>query len=275
MRLLAVFALLIASTTWGIAFPPLKALLDDAGSGHAAWWTTLAVHVLRFAAAGALLALLTALWRRRGPTSREWELGAVLAVVVGTGMVLQIDALHRTGAAVTGFLTQAYVVWVPLAVAVMARRLPGAAQLAAAAMVVAGAALLSRIHPGDLRLGAGEIEVLAASLCFAAQILILERPRYAACDGLQVTWVMLLGMAAAALPAVLAGGAGAGGLAGVAVDGQRLALLGAIAVVSTALPFWLVNAWQRHLPAPVASVLYTVEAPAAAAAAATLPPLLS
>jgi drug/metabolite transporter (DMT)-like permease len=264
----AALALLTAAATWGIAFPPLKGLLLVQGGRHAEWWATCALHGVRFLMAGAILAGVAALWCRRRPSGREWELGGILALVVGAGMLLQIGALHDIGAAATGFITQAYVVWVPLAVAVMARRWPAPSQVAATAMVLAGVFLLSGIRPDDLRLGLGEGAVLAASLLFALQILILERPRYAGCDGLQVTWIMMVGMALTVLPPVLAGGGGAAGLAGLVMDGRSIGLLALIAVVSTAVPFWLVNTWQRRLPSPVASILYTAEALAAAAASA-------
>lgn len=55
-------------------------------------------------------------------------------------------------------------------------------------------AMLSSLRPGDLRIGRGGAETLLAAVFFTIQILTLENPRYSGNRGMNITFVMCLGI---------------------------------------------------------------------------------
>ena len=276
-RPLAILALIASCLFFGVNFPLIKALLQAQAeaSGHDLIWITTQNLAVRFALAAAFLAPLVLLLLRRWPQRRDWEQGGIIAAAAGSGLVLQLGALNFTGASTVGFLTQFYVVIVPLVTVVLARRLPPRALVGCILLVLAGVALLAGVSPGNLRLGTGEAMALAASCLFTVHILALEAPRYAGNSGLQVTWVMFAGIAVLTGVAAALSGPGLAAVPGLYGPSGILGLQFVLVVVSTILPFFLMNHFQKRVSAAEAGVIYCSEAVFAAVASLFLPALLA
>src|SRR5277367_6790381 len=115
-RLRAVWMLLLATVCWGISFPLMKGLvllqqrlLPDAN----VWFITAQTSTVRFGGAAIVLALIFAS-RMRGFTRLDLKLGVGLGFFVGTGSLFQMAALSQTLASTSAFLTQFYVLLLPL-----------------------------------------------------------------------------------------------------------------------------------------------------------------
>ena len=270
--------LLIAATlVWGLSFPLIKSLgvLQQAlvpGSGS--WLVTVCAVAPRFLIAGAGLALVCA-WKHGRPAAPEVRQGLGLALFLGLGLLLQVDGLQSTDASVSAFLTQLYAVLIPLWVALRTRRPPRWTVAAACVLVVAGVGVLGRVDVCDFRLGRGELETIAGSLFFMAQILWLERREFAGNRVLPTTAVMFLAVGAAF---------GAAAWLMAPEPAALLALLAApawhgltltLTVACTVFCFVVMNACQPRITATEAGLIYTLEPVSASALALFLPALLS
>src|SRR3954465_12102471 len=127
-------------------------------SGISTWFVAAATLVVRFGASAALVALFGV----PRPTAREWQQGLWLGLFTRSGMLLQMDALSFTSASTSAFLTQGYIVILPVVSAVGARALPTPKILVCVVSIAAGLAVLSGFDWSRLQLGRGETETLAA-----------------------------------------------------------------------------------------------------------------
>lgn len=276
LRTRAILLLALACLGWGLSFPLIKALLAHQAliSGCDGQWVTLQHQAVRYVGAGLLLMLLTRWLGGRFASRGEWAQGAACAAAATIGMFLQSDALRFTDASTDGFLTQGYVVILPVIAAVRQRRWPAATQVVAVLIALLGVGLLSGVRPDQLRLGTGEAMVIGASLFFTLHILAVEAPRWAANDGLQVTWTMLVLMAALVLPVTALTGPGLGRLAA-CYDAPALWASLAIIILCTCLPYALMTTWQRRVSSSDVGVIYCSEAVFAALLSLFLPAFLA
>jgi len=209
-----------------------------------------------------LAALILAVWRGRHFASftrlELWQ-GAGLGLFGGIGILLQMDGVIHIAASTSAFLTQCYCVWVPVVVACRRRQWPSKTLALSCALVLAGVAVLADLHPSDLRLGRGEAETLACSLLFAGQILWLERPVFAASRAVPVTLVMFAVVALLVLPVAVFAGSGLHEWAAVCHSGAAAGLTVFLALVCTLAPYTMMNAWQQHISASQASLIYACE----------------
>jgi drug/metabolite transporter (DMT)-like permease len=269
--------LLIGATLfWGASFPLLRSLqLAQHHAGVSDAVMACADTVVRFGLAAFVLLLIHGRDLRRGVTAREWSQALGLGVLAGAGLYLQTLGLIWTDVSISSFLTQLYMLIVPLLVALRDRRLPTLRIVLACGLVLLGAALLS---PGLLThfvLGPGEIVTLASTVFFAGQILWIERPVYARNRPGVVTLLMFATIAvifAAAYP--LAGGTRQAG----ALLFSRPAAVGlmlSIVFFCTVISFFLMNAWQRFISATEAGLIYCLEPVVASFLAVFLPGWIS
>lgn len=226
--------------------------------GVGTWFLSSLCVTSRFLVAGTLLLILSA-HQLKTLTRREVEQGLWLAFFAAAGICLQMDGLAYISASTSAFLTQLYCVLIPLWVAVSRRRAPSFKLLFCCALVMLGMALLARLDVFDLRLGRGELETIASSILFTAQILGLENPRYAANRPRQFTAVMLLAMGLMALPLVFATAPGLSACLQVYRSVSAVALLAVLIVVCSLAPFLLMNRWQREVTATEAGLVYCGE----------------
>jgi len=126
-------------------------------------------------------------------------------------------------------------------------------------LVLVGMAVLVQLNPLALRLGRGELETLAGSVMFTAQILCLENPRYALNRPPCFTTVMLLGMGLFAAPLVAATAPGLGECVRLYSSVPAGGLLIALVVICSMAPFLMMNRWQREVSATEAGLVYCAE----------------
>ncbi len=273
----ALQALLLCTSFWGLSFPVMKTLAltqQQLLPGVGSWFLSSLCVACRFLAAGMLLLLLSPS-RLGAVTRREVEQGLWLAFFAAAGICLQMDGLAYISASTSAFLTQLYCVLIPLWVAVVHRRFPPVGILFCCALVMAGMALLVQLNIFDLRLGRGELETLASSVVFTAQILCLELPRFAGNRPRELTLIMLLAMGLFALPLVVATAPGLAACLQVYHSLPAVSLLTVLIVVCSIAPFVLMNRWQREVTATEAGLVYCSEPVFASLLALFLPGWLS
>lgn len=252
--------LVLACALWGLSFPVVKALhleqsarLPAAGSAFLAAW----MQVARFGLGAIVLLPFAA--KSGLPCRAEIRQGMLLAVWGGTGMALQAEGLAHTAASTSAFLTQAYCVLLPLIACARLRRMPDLRTVAATLLVIAGCAILSGIRPGTLAIGRGEMITLVAALLFTFQILTLENTAYQANRGLQVTFVMCLGITAIFLPVALLTAPASDSIITAGASWPAFLLVAILTVFCSVGAFLLMNRWQREISATEAGLIYTTE----------------
>ena len=253
--------LLLCTALWAVSFPAMKALtltqqaiLPGAGS----WFISSLCVMLRFLLAG-LLSLAFSLPWIKTTSRREIEQGLWLACFSSAGVCLQMDGLGYVSTSTSAFLTQLYCVLIPLWLAVSRRRFPTLKILLCSALVLTGMALLVKLNIFAIRLGRGELETLAGSVMFTAQILCLEHPRYAANRPRCLTTIMLLGMGLFTAPLVVATAPGVAQCLRLYHSVPACGLLAVLVLVCSLAPFLLMNRWQREVTATEAGLVYCAE----------------
>jgi drug/metabolite transporter (DMT)-like permease len=269
--------LVLCTAFWALSFPAMKTLtlaqqkmLPDAGS----WFISSLCVMYRFLLAGALL-LIFFFRRLKTVSRREMEQGIWLAFFASAGICLQMDGLARVSASTSAFLTQLYCVLIPVWLAASQRRRPSLKIILCSALVLVGMAVLVKLNPLAIRLGRGEIETLASSVMFAAQILCLEQPRYAANRPQCFTTVMLLASGLFAVPVVAVTAPSLGACLRAYDSVPACGLMAVLVVFCTIAAFLLMNRWQREVTATEAGLVYCVEPVLVSVLALFLPGWLS
>lgn len=231
--------LVLACVGWGVGFPLMKAVMQaqQTATGFDSSWITAQHQLVRYVIGALALSGLAWLFTRRLPTAGEWFQGTVCGVTAGIGMQLQVDALNHAPASTVGFITQFYVLVIPLVIAVRLRRWPGWLTCISVILALGGVAVLSGISLADLRPGVGELMVLGASIIFTVQILALEAPRWAGNHGLHVCGTLFTVMAVLDLPLVAATGPGLRGLATCYAVPGTVPLVLVIVTFSSCMPY--------------------------------------
>jgi drug/metabolite transporter (DMT)-like permease len=221
--------------------------------------------------------LLAALFGRRvlQLTPGEWRQAVFMAVMSFGGCMLQLDGLQRTSAATTAFLTQFYVVLIPLWWALLHRERPGWRVPVACVLVLAGVAVLARVDWQTFRIGRGEAEVLLSAVFFSWLILSLNWPAFTANRAERTSAGMFLiegglfvgvSLATCRAPANLLAPYASPGWLGLMLTGTVLGTIG---------PFVVLNHWQRRITATAAGVLYSFGPFIATLAEVCLPAVIS
>jgi drug/metabolite transporter (DMT)-like permease len=253
--------LVLCTLFWALSFPAMKALalvqqeiLPNAGS----WFISSLSVFYRFLLAGGLL-LVISFAEFKTITHRELEQGLWLGLFTTVGICLQMDGLAYTSASTSAFLTQLYCVLIPLWMAASRHRPPSVKIILCSALVLGGMAVLVKLNLFVLKLGRGEIETLAASVMFAAQILCLEQRRYAANRPLCFTTAMLLAASAFTLPLVVATAPGVADCFRVYASVPACGLMAVVVLFCTLAAFILMSRWQRQVTATEAGLIYCAE----------------
>lgn len=269
--------LLLATFFWAASFPLVKALaLEQQRLVPAAgtWFLAMIGALYRFGIAGLLLALF--LNRRLLKLTRlELEQGFWLAFFGVGGILFQMDGLSHTAASTSAFLTQLYVAFIPVWVALVHRHLPGPKVIVSLGLVLVGLAILAGLDFKTFKLGRGETETLIGSVLFAGQILVLERPRYAANDTLRFSTVMFAFMALWCVPGVWLTMPDAAATLRAFASPATWGCLAALVLLCTLGGYLFMNRWQPHVTATEAGLIYSVEPVIASALALFVPGLIS
>jgi len=270
---LAIFALLIACLGEAVGFPLMKAFTlrsSLVAPSVSSWFMSAYLLSGRFL----LAALVLACFERKLPSKSELAQGLWIGGFAAAGHILQTDGLNWTDASTSAFLTQGYVVVLPVLAAIESRKRPARRLFWAVTLNLIGLGILARFDPRSLTLGRGEAETLLAAVLFAGQIFSISRPQYARNQTGPVTLVMFLTTGLGALPVAAESGSfiDLGHLAG---SIQLWLLLGALTLLSTLLPFVLMNRYQRHVSSSEAGVIYGAEPVLASLLALFLPEFLA
>ena len=306
LRRRAITALVVVNLLWGISFPAMKATnmimegrvggvgaSDSASSGKAMAQMTAACFliIVRFSIA---LVLLGVFFPRlfHGLTREQWRMGAWTGLAFAAGFVLQIVGLNYVPASRSGFLTSLTVVFTPLAMTAIERRLPRGPVVVGAAAAVVGTAILTGMielgRPFGLRfasdalgqVGAGDWLTAGAAVIFTLQIVLIDRFSRRMPAG-QLTPGMFVATLAVGLVLFGAGHVlqpPVGGLAlwsGLLVDVPFLALVLVMSVFCTVLAFYWMNKYQARVAPAQAALIYTLEPIFATVWAMFLPGLIS
>lgn len=272
--------LVVANLTWGLSFPITKAVEDlqqrlvpESGGT----FITACALAPRFLLSLAMLAAISLIGKKGTPpiNRREIRQGLTMGLLIGTGLLFQVDGLRFTAASTSAFLTQFYAIMIPVWLAFRLRRNPGAVIWTCCGLVLVGVAILSHFDPRTFRLGRGELETLLSSLFFMGPIFSLEDKANASNRSGKVTLVMFGTQSAIFTAFMLASAPRAGALLAPWASGSWVALTLVLAVFCTLGAFWVMNTWQRHITATEAGLLYCLEPVFASILAAFLPAVLS
>ena len=190
-------------------------------------------------------------------TRTEWAQAGFMAVTSFCGCMLQTDGLQRTSAATTAFLTQFYVILIPLWWAIVHRKRPTVTVLLAGLLVLSGVAVLARVDWQTFRVGRGEAEVLMSTLFFSLLLCSLNWPAFAKNRAECSTMGMFLLEGVLFAVVSVATVREPGHLLTPYASPAWLVLMVLAAVLGSAGPFLLMNYWQRFITTTEAGLLYS------------------
>jgi drug/metabolite transporter (DMT)-like permease len=163
----AELALVGVTFIWGSTFVVVKEALRDS--------STLLFLAVRFTLATIALAIaFRPLPSRFDKTKPILGWGALVGVFLFSGYLLQTVGLRYTTPSKSAFLTGMSVVMVPVFVALVGRRLPGAFEALGVAIATVGMALLT-LRGASLKMEYGDVLTLGCAAAFSIHILLLGR----------------------------------------------------------------------------------------------------
>ena len=238
---LAIFS---TALIWGTSFVILKNAIDGLG--------VLWVLAMRFIISAVILLALAN--KRLKKMSRESVKGSVLiGICLAVAYIVQTYGLKYTTPGKNAFLTSVYCVMVPFFAWLFYKRKPKMHNIAAAFMCVAGIGLVA-LDSGFDRINIGDVLTLMCGVFYAMQIILMEQ-YISGCDSLSVSAVEF---STAAL-ICLVGAVIFEGKPILPQGGQIFSIL-YLAVMCTALCFFL-QAWgMKYTPSSTAAMLMTLEA---------------
>ena len=266
-----ILAALTAST--GVSFVLFKAsviLQAPLAPGESTWFIAAHNLVPRFLV-GVLLLVVLYGGRVLQLTRLEWTQALFMALTSSVGCLLQTDGLQRTTAATTAFLTQFYVILIPVWWALVHRKRPSGIVLLAGGMVLAGVAVLARVDWRSFHIGRGELEILLAAVSFSLLICSLNWPAFAANRGERTSAAMFLVEGGLFAAVSLATCRDPAHLAAPYLSPAWLWLALVASLIGTAGPFILMNQWQRFVTTAEAGLLYSFSPVIAALTEIVLP----
>lgn len=243
MRIMAEIGLGMAGVIWGANFVLVKLALE-----HMPPLYYLGVRFL----VGAVLLAPFSFGRLRRLGRRGWLLGCGVGLLLFCGFVLQTVGLQSISPGLSGFLTNLYVIIVPLTLGLVTGRWPSPLVWVGVAIVIGGLAVLSLY--GQMGLGWGEILTLVATIFWAVHILAVAyasvRISAIALVQLQLTVCAILSLACAFIferPTLFPGWEATGAVLWTGIMGGVVA-------------YMLMALGQRYTPPTLAGVLMSLEA---------------
>jgi len=176
---------------WGLS---LVAAYDLLGTGIPPFFLIAITYGL-----GALTLIVAKLFVRTTPaiSREEWRYGIFVGVLIFIAFGLQTVGLVYTTPAKSGLLTVLYVLFVPIIISVMMKKL-SARSILFALIGFAGVLVMSGVTGGDASINIGDILTIICAVMFALQFVALEKfsPRMNAVNFtlVQMIAAMLLGI---------------------------------------------------------------------------------
>lgn len=276
----AVAVLVGCCALWGLTFPIMPVLsaalarVDVARPEGLQGDLALAATTNAWRFAWAAIVALPLAWSclRRPGARRDLGGGLAIAACVAGGLLLQNAGLRYLLPSTSGVLTALYVLFGPLAQALVLRRRVGAATWIAAGLALGGISILAWGGDAGRTDGshivtppfpfAGEALTILGSLVFTGHILAVDRFG-ARGEPARVALAMFVGVAVfSALIALVSGG---GSLlapevqARLACDPTWLAAFATLVVLCTVVTMTLMNRFQPAIPPAAATVVYCLE----------------
>jgi drug/metabolite transporter (DMT)-like permease len=252
----------------------MKALglhLTAQAPGISTWFVAATTVVVRFGS-GVVVLAIAGLVR---PTASEVKQAVTLGVFSGAGMLLQMDALSFSSASTSAFLTQGYIVILPVVAALTARALPRLKTVICVLVSATGLAVLSGFDWVSLRLGRGETETLMAACTFAVQILCLDSKAYRGNRPRAVTPIMFACTTALLVPVALWTMHGVSEARLLFATPLSLLVVFVLSVPCTVIAFSMMNRYQPEVSASEAGIIYGAEPLFASVFALFLPALFA
>lgn len=251
--------LTIATLFWGMGFAWAKnvgeAANNSANMPQGSSLGPMLMLAIRFLAAAVLWAAVFP-QSLRGWTWPSVRRGLLIGVTMCAGVVPQHLGLDQSSEAVTAFLTNLTVVFVPLMVAIITFRLPTRRMFVACAVAFSGIYLLTGAKPTGL--SAGEVLGVVCAVAFSVEVLLLNwlMPK----DSIPRMTLMMFGVCAivCAVIAVMSPGFGRIEMTRIATAPvvTQIALL---TVLTTAVSFGLMTAFQPKVDPTRAAIIYLFE----------------
>lgn len=237
-------ALLTTAVIWGSSFVILKNAIDGLG----VMW----VLAMRFTISAVLLLALAG--KRLRSVSRASVRGSVLiGVCLAAAYIVQTYGLKYTTPGKNAFLTTTYCVMVPFLAWLVYKRKPGLHNVAAAVLCVAGIGFVA-LDAGFGEVNTGDVLTIFSGVFYALQIILMEQ-YISGCDSLSVSAVEFSTAAVICLVGTFA----FEGTPVMPASVQIFAVL-YLAVMCTALCFFL-QAWgMKYTPSSTAAMIMTLEA---------------
>ncbi|OQW33547.1 MAG: hypothetical protein A4E19_03940 [Nitrospira sp. SG-bin1] len=232
-------ALLLTTVIWGATFPATKAALEQI--------PPLSFLLLRFFLGTVLVLLWFRIYGRRLHRDRAvLSASALTTVFLFLGYLLQTVGLRYTSASNSAFLTALYVIFVPLILMRIDRRVVGATVIA-----VIGLWLL--VKP-DTAMNLGDLLTLGCAVAFAGHIICLERFTREVDAPSLLVWQMVA-MTVLFLPAPWWEETARSAFSPTAVLLTGLGVTGVLATLAFAVQMWA----QRLVPAQQVAILFASE----------------
>ncbi|HKY33770.1 MAG TPA: DMT family transporter [Candidatus Polarisedimenticolia bacterium] len=240
-RLQADLWIILLSAIWGCTFVVLKRALDDI--------SPMLLVLVRFTLAAPLLWLLVPAGALQPGALRG---GAVTGLLLFLGFAAQTIGIQWTTPARSGFITGMYLVFTPLLAVLVKRRWPSVDSLAGVAMATAGLFLLTQPAGSGAGFGRGEILTLLCAAAFAGHLLAVDHYTRLF-DKSGIAFLQVAAVAVLALPCL-------------ALETPRLqvtlrlmAALGVMAVLATAIAFYVLNTVQSWTTPTRAAIIFAAE----------------
>ena len=232
-------ALLLTTIIWGATFPATKAALEQI--------PPLSFLLLRFFLGTLLIVIWCVLWRHQLHRDRAiLTASAFTTIFLFLGYLLQTVGLQYTSASNSAFLTALYVIFVPLILFRIDRKVVGATLIA-----VVGLWLL--VKP-NASMNMGDVMTIGCAIAFAGHIICLERftRQY---DAPSLLLWQMTAMTLLFIPAPWIEGAAAQAFSPTTVLLTGLAVTGILATGAFAIQMWA----QRMVPAQQVALLFASE----------------
>jgi drug/metabolite transporter (DMT)-like permease len=157
-------SLLAITAIWGSSFALMKNVLD--------YMPSFAYLALRFLIAAAVM---VAIFHRefRNLNKKVLLYGCILGLMLFGGMALQVTGLYFTTASNSAFITGLNVIMVPVISALVLRKKPDIASVIGVILAFAGLFFLT--GGLDFRFNIGDFLTLLCALCFALQIIFIDK----------------------------------------------------------------------------------------------------
>ena len=252
-NLKAELLLIYVAFSWGLGFPLMKMVLEQNDTFTVLW--------MRFALS-ALIFLPFAVVLFSKITKRMLVLGGILGTLLFITFTLFIVGLNYTSSVNTGFLAGLGIIFVPLILAMINRKLPEKDSLVSSLLGVIGLAVISELSVDGI--GLGDSLVIAGALVSSIHIIVIDR--YASqYDSTLLTFIQLV--VVAALSTLVAGFNDK--LLPTHFSMELIVTVVVTASLATAIAFWVQTKYQPQTTADRAVLIFSLE-PLFAAIFATL-----